>query len=411
MSLKKGGEGRVGSQVSPTRESVRPHGTHPLRVHRAENHLGARSRKTIPIIRRGTVVGTAMVGLTGAAIGCSPSSPNPESTYSASAPSPETTTPALPNVNIGGLPDRLPSAVKRVVNTAVSVEYQYLKPIGRSGSATEFEVTSDTASGVRVAPDTYLSAGHFVKDGKNVYLRGINQCGNITVMGPSNQPTALESVGNRVVDVYGSDLPATRLIGSYIEGDGGSVPDVSLLHAPDVQHTLPGQPTDPIASATPKIGQAVYFVNYEPTSKGVSRSPSEIEEQNLNDTNTTGPHLTEPAVYGGVVVGKQLNGDLIVADGLASYDALGDKETLRGASGGEVENSQGQLIGIAVEATEVDQSMTPAEFGSVVGANLTGVPSDTLLNEAIIQPVTTTMVASLERKVAQAPTCHYVPNS
>jgi FlaG/FlaF family flagellin (archaellin) len=339
--------------------------------------------------------------------GCTSS---PESNHEAPPmPVNTTTAPELTPIDLGTLPATLPPSVTREISSVMAMSFSYYKVIQKLGQgATEGEMVSGSeASGVRIAKDTYLSAGHFVRNDNNTPITGISYCGDVTVEGPSDVSTSLEGIGTgtKTRSMYGTDLYADRLTGSFVKDNIPVTPDISIVHAPDQEHSLPNQEYPALATASPKVGQDVYFVNYEPTAKGVFRSPSESDLQTLNnDDGVPSSKLEHPAIYGGVVTQIESDGDLDVADGFKSYGVIDDAESRPGASGGPVFNQDGQLVGLSDDASDETKPISAEDFVEPY-ESVTGISPNTPLDLTVVQPVDERLLTSLKQRLAATALC------
>lgn len=102
-----------------------------------------------------------------------------------------------------------------------------------------------------------------------------------------------------------------------------------------------------VSTAVPKTGDLVYFVNFQPTADGKTRSPLLAGD------------VARPAVFSGSFVVIK-DGNLVIATGQGQNYGLGVADTLvrKGASGGAVLDAKGRLIGLSVtsDSLRADQS-------------------------------------------------------
>ena len=157
----------------------------------------------------------------------------------------------------------------------------------------------------------------------------------------------------------------------------------------------------------PRLGEEIFFVNFQPTPQGLFRNASQYGETALNYYigNFDNPSLTMPAIIGGIAIGQDANGDLEVADGLRSYDPLGDNALIPGASGGAAFNSLGQLIGISVEATAINKPLTVAQLASKYAIHLVGLAQDNPIFDTTIQAITTDEIKELDKSISHSSNC------
>jgi hypothetical protein len=315
------------------------------------------------------------------------------------------TIPSLaPKVDVDVLPATLPHSIEHELGAIVSTQLVY-----NSGSETD----SVLASAVRVARNKYLSAGHYLYSGTDQFVDGDNSCNRIlSVMGPSTKASDVVGRGDRNYKTDGVSLPVYSFTGSFLEGDTSStIPDVSLIYAPDANHDLSNQETIPIADSEAKVGEAGVFTNYQPTEIAhVPRSPSESDEEYLTgyryaEDKSYTKLLTQPAVFGGVVIAKQANGDLVVLDDEKSYDRLGDTSLVAGGSGGGFENLDGQLMGVSDEAYSETDPFTIGQIDQKYDIDITGLPADAKGNIVIVQTVTKSLERDLNTNLKSSLLC------
>lgn len=258
------------------------------------------------------------------------------------------------------LPDKLPTAVAADIGSVAAINFIYQ---GDLGSA----VHIDFGQG-----NLYLSAGHLVMNGHDKPKKMSRDFGYVQIDVPSKSAEFSNTEGNTAVYNIGVTLLAERLVASYVNGDQGSTPDISLLQAP----SCPNQEVKnlpKIANNKPSVGSNVYFENFETVSHNIFRTP--VWQDSLLGLGKDIKY-SKPAVYGGIVTSFQSNGDFVVTDGLRSYGNTSQNVTTRGASGGPVFNQSGKLLGISVES-----SLNP---------------SDPI---AIVQPVNTGLIDKLEHEM------------
>jgi hypothetical protein len=108
---------------------------------------------------------------------------------------------------------------------------------------------------------------------------------------------------------------------------------------------------------------------------------------------------------GGIIIAKDTNGDLEVADGFKGYDAAGDKTLIPGASGGAAFNSLGQLVGISIEATPANKPLTAAQMAGKYAVHLTGTPRDSSVFDITVQTITNNELNNLETSLPETDNC------
>jgi len=200
----------------------------------------------------------------------------------------------------------LPQAVAKSIQSVVS-----LQRLTASGSRNGW-----VASGVILNNHQVLTAGHATDDGGKSL-----SCSNISVAVPGFMTAAA----------------ASRLPATYGSAEYGETVDAALLSV-KADTNFRNLPAVTLASAPPKAGDTVFFINYEPRADGTLRNPL------AEDSN-------DPAVFSGVVIGTGKHG-LAVATGAGQSYGHGDPETMlrKGASGGAVVNARGELVGLSVSS-------------------------------------------------------------
>ncbi len=206
---------------------------------------------------------------------------------------PITTNP--PSVNLSGLPEILPPAVAALLPSVVRVEVSI-----KAGIYGE-EIYESFGSGVRIRPETYLTAGHVIRDKDGNMIPGINTCGALVVDSATTKSTAssLDGAGDRI-QFYGTSLYAQQEVSLYTKNTADSVntPDAALVVAPDTQQVT--SPFSPIELEKNKMvnGAQVYMANFEPTPEREQRTPDETKV--ISEELSKG--LNKPAVMGAVVL-------------------------------------------------------------------------------------------------------------
>lgn len=226
---------------------------------------------------------------------------------------------------------KLPEAVKAVAGSAVLV----VKGDG-------------IGSGVKVAPDEFLTAGHMVVHGDDdgdTYSSNFD-CTRLTMR--ARAP---------IVQVPSYDfMPAHDASGVKT-----SDIDLAVMWLTDEWSSADrGVPFAPVQDAGNKVGTEAFFVNYEPTSGNLLRSPS-----------LDAADLAAPAEFGGVVI-DDTDEKMLVLTGIGENygSGLPDDRVRVGASGGPVFDENGGLEGIT-QAIYVADS-TPENIASEFNVRLTG---------------------------------------
>jgi len=276
-------------------------------------------------------------------------------------------------IDLGVLPNQAPPAVLNRVHDAVSVHIlgKYKDKKG------ELFWGDGSASGVQIAQDLFVTAGHAILEGNNKLVPGTQYCGNVSIG---------EQVSVDGSEFYGASGAVIEKSGSYSSSPKTNTPDVALLYQGKFSNQGLPPITVPLATATP--GETLYAVNFEPTASDKARDP-DIDYGHPNKAELP---YANPAIYGGVVLATLADGSIVVADGLKkSYGVLPDDHTRRGASGGGEYNRAGQLVGITVAA--VDDPVSRKYILDVYRVALKNAPKQVRLS--IVQPVTRKLLADL----------------
>lgn len=323
--------------------------------------------------------------------------------------------PGQQRVDMSVLPEHLPQAVLRAEEAAVSVEQAYAKTTTEAAGITEStQMSQSLASGFRVAPDTYITAGHVIKgDRKDPPF--VNVCGNVQVFGASSEPTAAGTLDNgEGYELFGASMDADKMYGVLKDTDSTPLADMAIIKAPDITGSLKDntdQPVARVAQSQPKTGEAVYFINYQPTPDGMYRSASQSEASNLNRIAGSLPpkFLSKPAVYGGVVLNsRDEHGSMIIVYGGKSYTHTNDTYARQGASGGMIVNQQGEVVAISVGSAQFSNKQTavyPSELAYQTGLVINGSSQRTKFGLEYARPVTKSRLKFFLAKLATAHSC------
>lgn len=264
------------------------------------------------------------------------------------------------------VPGKLPKPVGEESDSAVKVVYGSDLSTGRDGS------------GVKIGPDTVLTAGHMVRLSDP---RDISDCyGSYTLN--VNTP-----------GFYSRD---PILDSSAVYNDSR---DISVLRVGE-DEDFAELPTASIAVNQPGTGEPVFFVNYEAggPSKFLGRYPNDQLAQQLGykDIRSYG----HPAEYGGVVLGYD-GSDLAVMTGEQGYGPERGRQmnSHHGASGGPVFNQAGKLIGLSVAMESLNEVQITSKFGVYMPFSL----SDRDIS--LVQPVTQGMVDHMISGLPEQPNC------
>jgi hypothetical protein len=324
-------------------------------------------------------------------------------------------------INANVLPGRLPEDVAKNIGAIVGEHLIYDTDPGSAFSLTSPYDNSyyDSGSAVRISKNLYLAAGHTEYE-SSIYQSTAQEqsmlarpCANFFIDIPTTDPVKTYGPYGRLFNLTGVSVPVDKIDGSYLNDNDSTAPDIAILQDQGVNFQAPSkQPAQPkieIAPQPPKIGQPVYFVNFE-TLNGIERSPSESVVQTLNGVNGNyNPALypgefTHPAIFGGIFLGTRKDGFYTSVGGSKSYDKQGDTIVTPEGSGGAVLNSKGQLIGLSVAGTTAADLYPIKAFENEEDVHLRNFSRTDLLQDETIQPVTDLIVTELEQKLDELTT-------
>lgn len=273
-----------------------------------------------------------------------------------------------PIVATNSLPSKLPEAVKRLEGEVGQVIVNVVHP---GGGVITPPIFSYLGSGIRINSNYVITAGHM-----------FDRIPNTTTAGSA-------------AECYYLYFDSGETAGPLLHGkssDPGTTsatsPDVGVAKYSDINDGYtdnPPQEQYKVANRPLKIGEKLFFINYEPTADGSIRYP-----------NTGGP-----AVFGGVYLGKTDYGDYEILSGLKSYGAVKDTVARPGASGGAVFTADGTLVGLSVKSSIGTYSAYTYEHE--FGVKLLGKPSNQGLPFAVAQPINPDLVHSYESRISQLP--------
>ncbi len=282
-------------------------------------------------------------------------------------------------LNLPQFPNKLPVTVLKQIDDLVSVQTNLPG------------YTTGIGSGILISKTRVLTAGHVINSPDNKPIKGIDNCAAL-----------------QIDSKFGEQYP-TKEIATYKDEGTTRLPDVALLES---AFNFPYSPVH-LDRSQIKQGQRLYFANYEPTASGAIRDPLSLSHQ-----------LSLPAVYGGVVIGKQQNGDIEVLTGIKGYQvegaAIKDSHTRPGSSGGPAFNANGQLIGTVVEliawnssANRTETTLTVNKFESFNNIKINNALPNLRLQETIIQPIGATLISKMTGELTGAKPCsqnYSIPN-
>jgi hypothetical protein len=303
-----------------------------------------------------------------------------------------------PIIDLYTVPQTLPPAVAAQLNSVVATVLDKRVLIGNG----YINMGKALASGVRIGPDEYLTAGHLLGNGATDVQAAAGTCTNLVVEAPT------------------APVPASSAdAAEYAEQNNGTTTYadryVSVLHRPVVAadtvndaaivRTTPNNPTSnsdslvavPAAEVS-EVGQHIYIAGYEPTADDQRRTP--VHRYLSAEAVQLG--LSAPAVYASVVVGED-KGRIAAIDSIHSYGVTQDGETRPGQSGGPgfVEKN-GRVAGL------VSQMLADVQISDVerkFGVDIVGAPDNKLVNEIFLQPVTPQIVDAMSAALQYAPDC------
>lgn len=320
-------------------------------------------------------------------------------------------TPTRQVVDMSVLPDQLPPAVARVAKAAVSVEYKYdEEKEGSTPDVRSYTRHAEDGSGFRIAPDVYVTAGHVAHDSNNQPLPYVNACGNLRVFTSTNEATGITEVDGKQYEIRGSDIPAGRYVAEYTQRGPKISEDIGVIEAPAGNSPVV-QSIAEVAPHQPMVGDPVYFINFQPTNDGRSRSASQQEVFSKDDLDSAiQPAMSEPAIYGGIVVSVGNGKNMVILTGGESYVPLGDSNLRHGASGGMVVNQQGQVVAESVASVNYDgiddkDTYTEANLERLAAITIKGATSSAEMGIALARPVTTEHVQEMLARLSVAPSC------
>lgn len=276
---------------------------------------------------------------------------------------------ARASVNLTGLPAELPRPIFERYPNAVVIKL---------GNA--------LASGMRIGHSEVVTAGHlaYAPDGSRIvettkckgqYLRGLDSSDGGHTFG-------------------GKELRVDKIFG-YRNVDK-SVPDVALLSTADngFEHVkaveIRDKPLNP--------GENVFIISYQP--KGdIYRDPvvtPEIDGKPASE-------YMHPAIFGGVVLGRNDDGRIEVATGLRSYGAVPDDTAVSGTSGAAMLDETGKYVADIVESVPSEYSAIYEE--SQYNIDLTPDSDALMITKAIAEPMTPAVLNDLRSGLSVTPSC------
>jgi hypothetical protein len=310
-----------------------------------------------------------------------------------------TASPHVPIINLNSLPDVLPHNV--AAQEPNDVKIQFLNREWNTINVAHQKVTLETvieASGVRVGHGEFITAGHELRTSNNRPFNGVNVCGRLAVLAPfrfDSAPGTRIGIDGKKYPSYGGDLTAKTEIGSNLGDESTILPDIGYITTTEELPVLDSGVR--INSSQPSLDQDVFMENFEPESDNTDRNPLESD---LSAAAIAGG-ASKPAIYGGIVLGREPNGQVIVAEGLKSYGQHSDDVSRGGASGGPVYNAEGNLVGITVTISTGSEAQLSSDLGIGFADNY---PSREIAYSTY-QPVTPDLLSNLESEQPQTTHC------
>jgi hypothetical protein len=215
-------------------------------------------------------------------------------------------------------------------------------------------------------------------------------------------PVSQEEISCMTVGIEGlnQDQPYQTISSANVARNNGFADDLAMYKISDTDQQYITNGAGPFThgpevSATPvQLGDTVYFSNWQPTDKNAERSPLASSE------------LDTPAVYPGVVIGV---GDVLTVS--TDITSLGkgapDQNVRPGASGGEVLNAKGEIIGLSNGMYDsAAQGALHSLFRRLSNMHIGpfGLPGNGE-RVADITPITPDTVAALREQISTTPTC------
>lgn len=246
-----------------------------------------------------------------------------------------------PTVQLDILPPRLPNAVSEQLPNVGSID-AYTEVDGKVAGMYSGSV-------VKISPDTYLTAGHVVQAMRSMISAKHSDMSTPYVPPRVRMPTptpimVADTRSGMLIPKYGTSLSADVSASLYAHHSISEPQDDVGIVKTVASAPLASTPPVSLLDAPLKVGDAVFFVNYQPTPDGMLRSPD--ESMFGTDSHEKPIPQSTPALYGGVVLAVLPDGDPVIATGLESYGATPDTLVRPGASGGAIFTQAGKLAAI-----------------------------------------------------------------
>lgn len=306
---------------------------------------------------------------------------------------------ANPDLMASGYPT-LPPAVKRITSSAVEIYGDATQPVDyydkrgnllRSGSEFAYIDKAKTilAGGGGSGSVVETSNGkQVILTGGHVAAPNADACKETTVNFQSSAGSDSESLT--------VEKQAYQFGGSLKKETTASPDKAVIITEPGEKHEA--VPLLPKVSLNP--GDVLFTANYEPKENGDERSPTSEDNP-------------DPAIYNMMVLGRSSSGLTAVLERGNSYGKSHDNRTRKGASGGLVVNSNGELVATVEGGLNNNDKPTAEDIQFELGMLALENDDDTLrgINAkegdhiSYLQPITQGDVDKLAREAEESPNC------
>ncbi|HSH56243.1 MAG TPA: trypsin-like peptidase domain-containing protein [Candidatus Limnocylindrales bacterium] len=298
------------------------------------------------------------------------------------------------------LPDELPPAVEETQPRAMTIARRRLDGQNKN---TELEY----GSAVALTSTIGITAGHVLFRNQPTKLGSFeipfteeavpiaDKCESIRVSSTTKTPKLGWTLERARINIYGKSTPVMRYAGEANLEDEET--DLALF-------TL-SKPLDldlkrmPIRKSRVRRGESLFFFNYQPDEGGGRRMP---DQSYISATGERGKY-SSPAIYGGIALGYTEGERLGVATSFRSYGHTNETSVRRGASGGQIVDAEGRLVGVTSMYYEADLPVVSKVQGShPASAKSTETQRATI---AVVQTVSEKHIEELGEQMADAPIC------
>ncbi|HKR81744.1 MAG TPA: hypothetical protein VJR27_01960 [Candidatus Saccharimonadales bacterium] len=276
------------------------------------------------------------------------------------------------------LADTLPPRVAEAARSAVAVA-------GPKG----------TGSGVKVAPNQFLTAGHMIM-GDAPLPEGLNtnspqfNCKGMTIEAaltlPEGDGAAVTQPITRASGVnHGSDLASNEPWGMDYASLWVDNSSLAATQVPAVTARYPRY----------MVGKEIFFVNYESLKHRPDQPPTRRRSPLYPAYPNAADNFHEPAMYGGIVI-KDLGNIMLIVDGIGRNYSKGhqDDESRSGSSGGASFDANGNLEGLVVAGPPEKETASQIEqdYGVRLEGNPAGFTKDSYM-VGFVQKITPAMIS------------------